>query len=761
MPTQTATDHWRWFLLFGALGALATGTQTYLLREFIVLLQGDETAVGLGLAAWFAGICAGAALTGRILDDSSIRLAPIAITGLGMSGCAEMWISRLGRALIGAPAGELLRFGPSLLLAVCLFVLPGGFVGTSFVALAKASGKELRSVVSSVGMLYVFESLGSLAGGCVASWLLVGEVSTSRAMLLLLGISLFGCVPATRAQLIAGRTALPSLAIAAVCLATLPWMYRWEQTTERLRFTSLSPNARFVAAKHTRYQHLAIGGDDPKLLYANGQYVASFPDPASYEPLAHQLMVLAHRPERVLGFGAIETGLLRFLLLHPVTHFDLLIPDAEAFRFVEVQLAPEDRAALDDPRVQIIFDEPRRYLSRTRQIYDLVISYESDPTTLLLARTTSVEFDRVVRKRLASDGAYLVRFSAGPNVQSGDVGELGASLFRTLSEVFEVVLATPGPDSFFIAGSSEAHITLDAAELSNRFRSRRIPSTEFFPDVIPELFPPERVATLRRELRGGATSVASAIDDRPIAFLHALAARQRIAGSVWSRVIRASQRHPALLFALVAAPSVLLLCWVRLLRRRTAVVLAAWHATAITGACGLGSSLLVLTSFQTQIGALYAELGVLNGIFMIGLSAGGLVATQNSSAGRLLRSQLVCTSLTLALMVGLVGIDRIGSASFVQWSAHILLLVGVGFGTGLIFPAASRVLVETRELAPKLPSGRVAAGLEFWDHAGAAVSALLSAVVLIPTLGIARSAALLVAWQGLALLLTWSTLRRS
>ncbi len=46
--------------LFIAAGGLALTVQVMLLRELMVALQGDETAVALGLAAWLAGIAAGA-----------------------------------------------------------------------------------------------------------------------------------------------------------------------------------------------------------------------------------------------------------------------------------------------------------------------------------------------------------------------------------------------------------------------------------------------------------------------------------------------------------------------------------------------------------------------------------------------------------------------------------------------------------------------------------------------------------------------------
>ena len=66
---------WRWALLFAGAGFLALAVQVYLLREYLVVLQADETSVGLGLASWLAGIALGAPLV-RLLSGGHRDDAP-------------------------------------------------------------------------------------------------------------------------------------------------------------------------------------------------------------------------------------------------------------------------------------------------------------------------------------------------------------------------------------------------------------------------------------------------------------------------------------------------------------------------------------------------------------------------------------------------------------------------------------------------------------------------------------------------------------
>jgi predicted membrane-bound spermidine synthase len=747
---------WRWKLSFSAAGALALGVQTYLLREFLVLLQGDEVAVGLGLAAWLVGIAGGAGMTRRCPEGSARSVAAAALALLGLLGCAEMFVARIGRSLVLDSPGALLSLGPSLLLAIGLFVVPGACVGTAFVALALATRATLGGSNRAIGRLYVFEAIGSLVAGLVTSLVLVPSLTPTVGLSLLMTGALLCAMPAFRLVSAAPSLLLWVATLVGFGLALSPLGAWLEQKTEQARFVSMATGSPWVASKYTPYQHLAIGGAEQRVLYANGQYLASYPDPTADELLAHQLMLLAKRPRRMASFGGLETGLLRFCLTHPIEAIDLVLLDSVGFHFVERTLDPVDRAALADPRVRLVFADPRSFLGRSGPAYDLVLSLDPDPTTLWLARTSSVEFDRLVRSRLTSDGVYVVRFSAGANLQSGELGLLGATLFRSLSDVFPVVRATPGPEAFFVSGSSREHLTLDAAVLERRYHERQVRSEVFTPDLLSELLPAERVAAINRELQRSSRSVRSAHDDRPIAFLHALQVRQRIAGSAWAKLLGWSAFHSGWLAWIALAPSLLLLLLRFLSRRPQTMHVAVWHATAVTGGCGLGASLLVFVSFQTRVGSLYSELGALSALFMVGLAAGGVVAQRGSNAHPLLGAQAVCLGLAVVLCGSLGLLDRTAPMRLLLWPLHLLLLGSAGFGTGMVFPSATRELVSNVGDDTRDPAGPVAASLEFWDHIGAALVALFGAVLLIPTLGLVRCAGLFVALHAVAMVTTWS-----
>ena len=209
---------------------------------------------------------------------------------------------------------------------------------------------------------------------------------------------------------------------AAVGLGALALVASWplDWWSERVRFAGTAPGIPLRGVLDTPLQHLALGGGDGVWhLYASGQYAGSFPDPYGSESLGHLVACLAPRPERVLLLGGAERGLLRVLLRHPVREIVVVEPDPRAVAFVRDRLASEDRAALEDPRVRLVHDDPRRFLGRSTDRFGLILALGPDPVTLLRARLGTVEFFRRVAARLEPDGVVVDRSPDRPERPGG------------------------------------------------------------------------------------------------------------------------------------------------------------------------------------------------------------------------------------------------------------------------------------------------------------------------------------------------------
>ena len=734
-------------MCFGA-GALALSVQVFLLRELVVSLHGDETGFGLGLGAWLAGIAAGAAAARGASARSPARVAALAFGLLAASGPAGIAVARLGLAAVAPPPGELASIGASLVLALCVAAIPGSLVGAAFTSLAGVAAGAGEAAGSGIARLYVLEALGSLVAGLLVTFVAIPLMPPAHGVALAAAACTLLALPAARHGVIPGRAPLTILAAALAFVALPPISTSIEDATERSRFRALVPGIPLLAWSDTPYQHVAVAGDEERSLYLGGQYAASFPDPAQNEVDAHVLGCLAPRTSRVLAVGRLAYGELRFLLRHPVERLDLVEIDRDSLELVRRFLPREDAEALDDPRVRVVFDDPRRFLARGSDLYDLIAVLEPDPVTLLLSRLSTVEFYRLAAARLAPSGVFVTRVTTAPNVVAGTTAPLAGSVHGALRRSFPIVRVSPGPDALLVAGRTAEAATLDPGVLAARFRDRGIASDAFSPELLPGLFPPERIAAQEAEIARAAAAAEPSRDDRPASFLAAITVRESIARSALAPLLRAAGRaRGAGVTALVSLPSLALLAWLlgRRARSRDTLSAAALHAVAVTGASGMAWSLAILFAFQTRLGALYGRIGWLTAIFMLGLAAAGFAfrsaatATREEARSRLLTAAGI--SLGFAIVAG-PALRGIGALPFGAGAAFAGLLLLAGAATGAVFPVAAGAL-----LAGGRSASRAAGGVEAADHAGAAVAALVTSVLLVPVLGIAGTCAALAVLQ--------------
>ena len=99
------------------------------------------------------------------------------------------------------------------------------------------------------------------------------------------------------------------------------------------------------------------------------------------------------------------------------------------------------------PRMHIVAQDARRFLRRTDEQYDLIFGDAYNGIRAIPAHLTTVEFFRLVERRLAPHGIYMMNIIA---TMSGPHSAVYASFVRTLREVFADVCAfavEPGSDN--------------------------------------------------------------------------------------------------------------------------------------------------------------------------------------------------------------------------------------------------------------------------------------------------------------------------
>jgi spermidine synthase len=719
-------------LLAASIGAFSTISQIVLLREVLVVLAGTEVSIAVSLAAWLLGVGLGALLGGVAASRSRFpdRWVLVSLVGLAIMAPAAAIGIRCVHIVLGVQVGALLP--PAEAIAVCLlFLTPASLgVGLSFAPLTRLATDD--DVTLAAGRIYAVEAAGAVLGGGLFTFVLAGTVPSL--VILIAGGAATNAVLAAVA-LLRRRTAS---GVAATVLATTGFVAlvsgnarALDDISAEVRWRSQTAVGERIAAVDTPYQHLDLAEHDGQYdLYSNGSPSLSFPDPWERSAPVHVAMV-QHQSgaRRILFVGGGVADRVTAALAHDPIEVHYVAPDPAEIELVMPVLSRDDRRALRDPRVRVFHDDGRRLVRRARRArYDVLIVETSDPTTARANRTFTRDFITECRHALADDGILAIRISGAVDFEEDAVAPV-ASLHSTLRRVFGHVAVWPGVEVRMFAARSPGVVTEDPAVLARRWRDRGLDAPYMSEHRFESLFDPDLVARLHARL--ATVTPLPNTDAVPTAYLFGLV--------LWDERARGAE-EPSPLWALrrlrtgwVLAPLLALalvrLLWPRRPRRSTAVD-GIWMV-ATGGTCGLALEVVLLLVFQSSEGSLFRALGLLVGLFMLGLVAGTGISTRLVRGSPLDRTRRVALGVDLTTVAVIVTCPLIAGASCAALLVG-LWLVAAGLCTGAVFPPALALIRTGRDRG-----GAWAAGVaDAADHLGACAGALTIGVVVVPVAGI-------------------------
>ncbi len=704
-----AKVHGRWVL--AALGWASGVAQAVLLRESMALAGGSELSWGVVLAVWLVGMSAGARLGVRVGRPALGAWGPPLVLLASLGGVVLL---RAAPLLAGATPGEVLAAGRAAWLWAAA-VLPVAVVGGwCFPLLAAVLGGA-----GAAGRAWALEAAGALLGG-VAFTFALARVGSLTALAVALAVVVL-VAPGRRA---------PWATAAGLALATglaLPWA---DAGLARLAWGWAGHPGELVAWANTRQQRLELGSGPPLAVYGDGALIATPPDPYLSEPFGHFLALLHPAPRTVLCVGCLGAGVLPALLAHPLERVILMEDDPELARRLPGWLGEGVGAAIADPRVEVRSEDPVRAVVAGEEV-DLVLLLDGDPTTLRRHRTRSLEFLGTCAQRLAPGGRVVVRTGVSDTYLAGAGGELLSTLAATLAAALPQVVAWPGEEVLLVAGRQGADLPVSAEELAQRSRARGETVAAFDLALVGDPLDEHRRQALAEFLRSTQGSPSTAAHPRAV-LLAALHAEGR-AGLRWApTMVRVSRAPGWPALVLVAIWAGLLLVW----SRRRGVPAA--PLAGCVGFCSMGWWVLLLAAWQGTEGSVYAEVGVLSGLFMAGVAAGAWRAGRGSGPLRWLAGALGAgTGVSLAIASGLP----------LVWPRAVIvpLMLAAGACTGCAFPGVATLAGRGDE--------RRGAGRGFSaDEAGAAVGALCVGLVAFPWLGLRGSGMTLAGVMAAALL---------
>jgi len=308
-------------------------------------------------------------------------------------------------------------------LARCLWaVLPAACLwGASFPLALAAAAPAHEDSGRTVGAVYAANTLGAIIGAVAFSIVVIPEIGTRDAQRILVATAAVGAVvillarfaarpavgaPVPRVALLAGVVAVPlvAAALAAVVPPVPGDLYAFGR---RIMSPDYEPKMLYVGEGMN--SSIAVS-EDPKgarYFHVSGKTEAgSYPsDMRLQRMLGHLPALLNAKPRSVLvvGFGAGVTA--GTFLTYPtiervvICEIEPLIPQKVAGYFRK-----ENYDVLDDPRVEVVYDDARRFVLTSKDQFDVITSDPIHPWVKGAAALYTREYFQLVKRHLKPGG---------------------------------------------------------------------------------------------------------------------------------------------------------------------------------------------------------------------------------------------------------------------------------------------------------------------------------------------------------------------
>ena len=607
--------------------------QILLLRELLIVFSGNELSIGIILANWLILGAVGSYVVGRRAERSQHTLEAFAVITIlfSLSLLVAIYLTRILKVAMGISIGESIGFLPmlfsSLLVLSAVCILQGALFTYSCRIHSLFSGPG----ATSVGRVYVYETVGTIIGGVACTYLLIPYLDSFQAVT---GLALLNFAVCLILLAPSWKTGLFQKSVLAI-LSALILFSGYSLTgglTDKLHHHSI--NAQWKNQNVVHYQNSQYG--NICVIENEGQYsffldgvpnlITPIPDLPSLEEFVH-LPLLSHpEPVSLLILSGGAGGMINEALKHPsievieYSELDPLLLD-----LIRKFSTPLTESELNSRTVKIQHVDGRLFLKKTKNQYDVILIGIQEPSNLQANRFFTKEFFSLVKESLNHGGILVLGLPGSLTYVNEELRDLNSCIFNTLGSVFSHIRPIPGDGrNLFLSSDSGEIAKVDTTQIIERLSRRNIAADVIVPWHIENKLHPGWQQWFSRFLEGGSEKINS--DFTPLGLFYSI--------SYWNAVFAPSLRgtfaqlEKINLGGVVFVFVVLLLLYF-LFRPRNRQLLQGSISLSIitTGFAGMMFDLMIIFAFQAIYGYVFSWIGILVAAFMAGAAVGAWLVT--------------------------------------------------------------------------------------------------------------------------------------
>ncbi|OFY97551.1 MAG: hypothetical protein A2491_07120 [Bacteroidetes bacterium RIFOXYC12_FULL_35_7] len=573
------------------LGITLIITQIIIIREFLSVFNGNELVTGILFANWMLLTALGAYVGKFIKPDGNRKYKLLFILQfvLVLLPFVLVFFLRIFKNEffpVGSMLGlsEIFFYSFFLLLPFCFI---SGMLFTFFCTIFHDLYAENK-----IRQVYALESVGSFAGGLLFNFILLFYFHSFHSLALLLTLNLLTLafiiflIPSEKIKIsLAAKIAL-LLIFAVIISGSLAFDFNSKSMAR------LYPDQKIHLHKETPLGTIVITDTYGQYnFFGNGSLYFSTGNTTESEESVHYALLQHPAPKNILLISGGVSGALTEILKYKDVQIDYLEFDPWLLENGK-KFTPE----LTNKKVNIITEDPARFLKTTNKKYDAVLINVPAPSNLALNRFYTLEFFEKIYNVMDEKAVASIALSPSENYVNEAAAEMYSILFNTLKKVFKNVLIFPGGKNYFLA--SDAPLSLDIFDHLDSFKIQTNYVNSYYID--------EPGLIRKSEMIHSAIQKEAAIntDFKPIAYQKQI--------NYWLSYFK---NHAGLLFAIAVILFVLLI-WI--LIRMKSITLALFT----TGFTGLSIEIILIMTFQIIYGYAFWMTGVIITAFMAGLAIG-------------------------------------------------------------------------------------------------------------------------------------------
>lgn len=697
-------------------GVIGMTVQVSVLRELFATCRGGEFTIGAFFLAWLLWTALGSGLFAAIVPHrvDPGRLFHALIPVYGFFGYLSAFLFMDAPFIFRLLPGEAIPYDLQFMAAV-LFTAPFNVLGGVLFSLGVRATESPKAPSS--GLAFTAEAFGAALGGLLFSGIIV-HVLPNRFIALT-------CPVAGSAWLCVLSVIHRSRACAAVVppvLALTVVLYAFGVRASGHSYLGQT----LIEERDTPFGRLRLTRTGEQVTFTSDTSILfSAPDPERTEYMVHIPILAARDRSRVLilggGPGGAASEAMKYSDVRSLTLVEL---DPVVFTLARVHLGERYSA---DPRIRIVSSDPRAFLARTRDRFDVIIMTAPAPLSGLANRSYTREFFRLASSRMTSGGVIGFALEGSENYIDGDLARFLASIRAELRAAFPSVAVLPGLDCRFIASNRAGALDGLSWERLDTGRARLGIETSYVRDwFLRYTMSPERVSAVTTALDAVIAPLPNT-DMRPAGYLARTIIQGKLDSSRIIRAVAALTGTNVLAIVLIVIAAVSLIPLIPFGRHASAR--AASSLVFIAGFAGISFTMIGIMAYQSIFGYLYGHLAFLTGAFMAGLALGGWLGVRRAvnPEGSIRRLPLVQAGIAFAALLWML-LFRMGGHPLAE-PAFFMVAAFSGFAGGLLFPIADRVYRSAH-------MGTTSAGsLYAFDLAGSSLGALLTGTLLVPGIG--------------------------